>query len=108
MGLLEVYDPPARLQDFDAIKGQRMAWHRFMADQFAQQIRSAVHQIPASSPGTPTICQFYDASSLSIPAARSIEQAVVWNAFPKELLQTLSGATRALIEADRLWPSSGI
>jgi hypothetical protein len=104
LGLLEVYDPPARLQDFDAIKGQRMAWHRFMADQFTQQIRSAVHQIPASSSGTPTICQFYDASTYD-PGGPVVEQAVVWNAFPKELLRRY-GRVRALVEADRLWPLS--
>lgn len=34
-----------------------------------------------------------------------VEQAVVWNAFPKELLRRY-GRERALVEADRLWPLS--
>ena len=104
MGLLELYDPPARLQDFDAIKGQRMAWHQFMVEQFGQQILSAVQQIPTSPSGAATVCQFYDASTYD-PGGPVVEQAVVWNAFPKELLRRY-GRTRALIEADRLWPLS--
>jgi hypothetical protein len=33
MGLLSLYDPPARMVDFDAIPGQRRKWHDFLVEQ---------------------------------------------------------------------------
>jgi hypothetical protein len=104
MGLLGLYDPPARLADFDEIKGQRLAWHQFMVEQFAAQIATALHAIPPSPAGRDVIVQFYDNSQYD-PGGPVIEQAVVWNAFPKELLRRF-GRARALVEADRLWPLS--
>jgi hypothetical protein len=104
VGLLAIYDPPARLQDFNSIKGQRWAWHRFMVEQFGMQIGMTLQLIPPSGSAKPTVAQFYDASQYD-PGGAVIEQAVVWNAFPKELLRRY-GRTRALVEADRLWPLS--
>jgi len=48
------------------------------------------------------IVQFFNAAAWD-PGAPVIEQAVTWNAFPKELLLRF-GRTRALVKADRLWP----
>jgi hypothetical protein len=104
MSLLALYDPPARLTDFDAIKGQRLAWHQFMVEQFAAQIDMALQAIPQDTTGRNVIAQFYDNSRYD-PGGTIIEQAVVWNAFPKELLRRF-GRLRALVEADRLWPLS--
>jgi hypothetical protein len=99
MSLLSLYDPPARMSDFDAIPGQRLAWHRFLVEQFSAQIDGLAQTFKqALNP------QFYDASQFD-PGGPIVEQAVVWNAFPKELLRRF-GRSRALVEADRVWPVS--
>jgi hypothetical protein len=99
MSLLPLYDPPARMTDFDLIPGQRLAWHRFLVEQFQAQIDGL-----AGTFGQALNPQFYDASQYD-PGGPIIEQAVVWNAFPKELLRRF-GRGRALVEADRVWPVS--
>jgi hypothetical protein len=100
MGLLITYDPPARMSDFDAIPGQRDAWHRFVQESFNANIK-AVRKSLQPLKGTP---QFYSATQLD-PGGALLEQAVIWNAFPKELLRRY-GRDRALVIADTLWPLS--
>lgn len=48
--------------------------------------------------------QFFNPAKFD-PGGPLVEQAITWNAFPKELLVQL-GRSRALVEADRLWPLS--
>jgi hypothetical protein len=103
MGLLNAYDPPARMSDFDSIPGQRDAWHRFVLESFDQNI-ATVRKSLQSLKDKSRQPQFYSAVHYD-PGGPVIEQAVVWNAFPKELLRRY-GRDRALIEADRLWPLS--
>jgi hypothetical protein len=104
VGLLKAYDPPAYLTDVALIPGLPEAWHRFMSLVFDYSIeRQRKKNIPGAN-GRPGQIQFYDAA-LYDPGGPVIEQAVVWNAFPKELLRRF-GRQRALIEADRLWPLS--
>jgi hypothetical protein len=104
VALLSTYDPPARLSDFDAIAGQRDAWHRFVLESFNQNIQTVRDQLRSSNGQQTGRPQFYSAVSYD-PGGPLIEQAVVWNAFPKELLRRY-GRARALVEADRLWPLS--
>lgn len=104
MGLLQFYDPPARMTDFDLIRGQRLKWHQFLVEQFTSQIGGVQDALAKVANGRVVRPQFYDATSYD-PGGGSVEQAVVWNAFPKELLRRF-GRDRALIEADRLWPIS--
>jgi hypothetical protein len=99
MSILSIYDPPARMNDFDAIAGQRLKWHQFLVEQIDAQIVGL-----AGTFGQPLTPQFYDASQYD-PGGPIIEQAVIWNAFPKELLRRF-GRSRALVEADRIWPVS--
>jgi hypothetical protein len=101
MSLLGTYDPPAQMSDYDSIPGQRQAWHRFVQESFDYnigQVRKKLRPLKGSKP------QFYSATSLD-PDGALIEQAVIWNAFPKELLRRY-GRARALVEADSLWPLS--
>jgi len=102
MALLQAYDPPARMNDFDPIRGQRDAWHRFVLESFDNSIQMEVDALRrvTSDPIRPL---FY--SAFRFDPGPAIEQAVVWNAFPKELLRRY-GRPRALVEADRLWPMS--
>lgn len=104
MSLLPLYDPPARMTDFDHIPGQRQKWHEFLVEQFQTQIRGVQKTLADAAKRKPFQSQFYDASEFD-PGGAVIEQAIVWNAFPKELLRRF-GRARALIEADRLWPLS--
>jgi len=104
MGLLSSYDPPARMADFDTIRGQRQKWHEFLVEQFQQQINGVQDMLAKAAKGHNVQPQFYDASAYD-PGGAVVEQAVVWNAFPKELLRRF-GRECALKEADRLWPLS--
>jgi hypothetical protein len=51
---------------------------------------------------TPGTVRFYSSAAYD-PGGPVIEQAIVWNAFPKELLRRY-GRERALVEANKLWP----
>jgi len=97
MALLQRFDPPAFLSDFDGIPGQREAWHAFISSSFQSVIKG--EQVNVGAGG---IVQLYDPSSYD-PGGPLVAQAIVWNAFPKELLRRF-GRARALIEADRIWP----
>jgi hypothetical protein len=91
------------MPDFDAIPGQRNAWHRFVLESFKANIdgKDGVADQLRPIKGKP---QFYSAV-LYDPGGPIVEQAVVWNAFPKELLRRY-GRERALVIADSLWPLS--
>jgi hypothetical protein len=102
MALLQAYDPPARMTDFDSIRGQREAWHRFVLESFDGSIQTEAKALRRAT-GGPLLPLFY--SAVRLDPGPAIEQAVVWNAFPKELLRRY-GRARALVEADRLWPMS--
>jgi hypothetical protein len=101
MGLLQRFDPPAFLSDFDEIVGQRDAWDRFIGLCFESSIASESDKV-LSPQGGPGLVQFYNPSAYD-PGGPTIEQAILWNAFPKELLRAF-GRERALREADSLWP----
>ena len=95
MAQLSRYDPPAYLPDFNGIPGQRAAWHKAMSAFFDAAIASERKNLAAEP-------QFYNAASFD-PGGIVVEQAVTWNAFPKELLRRF-GRPRALQLADCLWP----
>jgi hypothetical protein len=95
MPIVERLSPPAYISDFNSIPGQLSAWHTAVADWFDDSIGE---NAPIVNPGP---CQFYNPARFD-PGGLVIEQAITWNAFPKELLR-LFGRDRALCEADRLW-----
>ena len=95
MSLLARFDPPAFLADFNSIPGQLEAWDRAMSAWF-----DAVVQIERKAIGSAP--QYYNAAVFD-PGGVLVEQAVTWNAFPKELLRRF-GRDRALQLADMLWP----
>lgn len=92
---LNRFDPPAFLSDFNTIPGQLEAWHRAMSAWFDAVIKIE-QQVIGVSP------QYYNAAAFD-PGGVVVEQAVTWNAFPKELLRRY-GRERALQLADMLWP----
>jgi len=95
MALLNRYDPPAFLTDYNEIPGQLDAWHRAVSRWFDQSIGSERQK-------TKGPIQFYNAATFD-PGGLLVEQAVTWNAFPKELIRRF-GRDRALLLADTLWP----
>ncbi|OSJ36873.1 hypothetical protein BSZ19_02105 [Bradyrhizobium japonicum] len=103
MALLEAYDPPARMTDFDLIEGQREAWHKFVLEAFDSSIGVEEAALQKVAKGATARSAFF--SAVRFDPGPTIEQAVLWNAFPKELLRRF-GRRRALIEADQLWPMS--
>jgi hypothetical protein len=82
MALLQQYDPPAYLSDFDAIPGQREAWHAFVQDLMGFGIANVV-----PSNGDVGQAPLYDAVNLD--PGPIVEQQIVWNAFPGDLLRRL-------------------
>jgi len=96
MALLTRFDTPAFLPDFNAIPGQLEAWHRAVSAWFDEVIAGDV----AAFGNEPL--QYYNAASFD-PGGIAVEQAITWNAFPKELIRRY-GRERALVLADRLWP----
>jgi hypothetical protein len=101
MGLLQRFDPPAFLSDFDGVPGLREAWHTYIFQCFHWSI-SVQRAYVKGQDGAPGTVQFYNPAEFD-PGGPLIEQPIIWNAFPKELLRCF-GRTRALQEADRLWP----
>jgi hypothetical protein len=95
MSQLTRFDPPAFLPDFNAIPGQLEAWHRAMSAWFDAVVKIE-EKATRSSP------QYYNPAAFD-PGGILIEQAVTWNAFPKEMLRRY-GRDRALELADLLWP----
>src|SRR5580658_3214485 len=96
MSKVEMFKAPAGLQDFDGIPGLAEAWHTAVSSWFD----SSVASIPHTFGNTGGTAQFYNPASVD-PGEKPIEQPIIWNAFPKELLKQF-GRDRALIEADRL------
>ena len=90
------------MADFDLIPCQREAWHRFVLEAFDTSIQTEIDALRHVANGAVRPL-FY--SAVRFDPGPAIEQAVVWNAFPKELLRRY-GRPRALVEADRLWPMS--
>jgi hypothetical protein len=97
MALLDRFDPPAHLADFDAIPSQLDQWHQFVSGWFDAIIEYERTQVGAGDP-----VQFYNPAAVD-PGGTVLEQAITWNAFPKELLRRF-GRDQALIEADRMYP----
>lgn len=101
MAVLQCFDPPAYLADFDGIPGLREAWHEFISRCFDVSIASDAGKVKRADANRGVV-QFYNPAAYD-PGGPLIEQAIIWNAFPKELVR-IYGRERALVEADRLWP----
>lgn len=93
MALLKRFDPPAFFTDYDRIRGQREKWHEYVSRAFDEVIRLQRDTLRASD-----TVQFYNPSKAD--HGPTVDQAIAWNAFPKELLRQY-GRARALVEADR-------
>lgn len=104
MTFLKRFDLPASLPDLDDWPSRQADWHAWISDELdlrAGPIPNILNHLKKNGGPTPQ-AQFYNPATQNVPG-RGIEQAITWNAFPLELIRRF-GRTRALVEADRLWP----
>jgi hypothetical protein len=97
---LHRFDPPAYLADLDQIRNGRDQWSEFLERAFQAAIK-VQEQAFAAAGEESAIVQFFDPRKYDPNTV--VEQPIVWNAFPKNLL-TRFGRDRAFVEADGLWP----
>lgn len=95
---IKKYDPPGFMPDFDKIPGQLEQWSAAVSGWFD----GVVQQEIAVLNGQP--CQFYNQLTTP-PTGLTLEQEIVWNAFPGTL-RSRWGRKRALELADTLLPVS--
>jgi hypothetical protein len=95
MSILKRFAPPANLSDLDSIPGGLELWHELVCERFDISINGDSPRVTTGP------FQFYNPARFD-PGGLVIEQAVTWNAFPKELIRRF-GRKRALEEADELW-----
>ncbi|TFW31348.1 hypothetical protein [Massilia horti] len=102
MALLQKFDPPAFLSDFNGIPGQLEAWHNAVSAWFDAVVKIELNKIAqgVDQPISETRTQYYNPSRFD--PGTLIEQSIPWNAFPKELLRRF-GRAEALKQADSLW-----
>jgi hypothetical protein len=96
MGLLERFDPPAYLPDFNEIPDQLEQWHEAVSGWFDEYKAVASTKVPDGR------VQFYNPATFD-PGEPAVKQDIVWSAFPKELVRRY-GYERALQEADKPRP----
>src|SRR5215469_248151 len=95
MPIVEQFATPANLTDLNSIPGAPEEWHKAVSSWFDWAIESDVRLV------RPGPFQFYNPGRFD-PSGLTVEQAVTWNAFPKELLR-LYDRKQALKQADSLW-----
>jgi Dyp-type peroxidase family len=96
MPIVERFATPANLPDLDSMPGELQQWHKAINYWFDSSIKSHGARV------RPGPFQFYNPARFD-PGGLVVEQAITWNAFPKELLRRY-GRMRALEKADELWP----
>lgn len=94
MALLTQFDAPAFLPDFNSILGQVEAWSEAVSGWFDSSIKETSKKVD----GFPI--QFFNPLTFD-PSGILVEQAIVWNAFPKQLFREF-GRDVAFQQADLL------
>jgi hypothetical protein len=102
VGLYEKFDPPAFLPDLGRVPGLLGEWSGAVSTWFDSTI--AVETELYKHHKVEPLVQYFNPVKTR-PDGPVVEQAITWNAFPKELLRTL-GREEAMAEADRLRPLS--
>jgi hypothetical protein len=102
MALLQKFDPPAFLPDFNGIPGQLDAWSNAVSSWFDAVVTIERNRIAqgTNKPLADTRTQYYNPARFD--PGTLVEQSIPWNAFPKELLRRF-GRAKAMEQADTLW-----
>jgi hypothetical protein len=100
--MLKRFDPPGFLPDLARVPGLADEWSAAVSSWFDSSIETERSNYKKKR-AEPTV-QYFNPTKED-PRGTTVEQAITWNAFPKELLRQF-GRERALREADGLWPLS--
>jgi hypothetical protein len=100
VSLYPKFDAPAFLTDLSRVPGLSEEWSKALSLWFDSTVSAEKKQYRRNR--VQSAVQYFNPVT-SKPEGPVVEQAITWNAFPKELLRTMS-KEQALVEADRLWP----
>ncbi|GAC1473820.1 MAG: hypothetical protein PVS3B1_19270 [Ktedonobacteraceae bacterium] len=97
--LLQHFDPPANLHDFDSIPHQRTAWSEFLSNTFDANIKAVADKL------TPGKSQFYNPMRINTDEPHN-EAIISWIGFPALISRKHAGDLHgARQEADALLPN---
>jgi hypothetical protein len=82
MLLLDRFDPPANLTDFDAIPGHREEWSKFISDTFDRPRDERIEKDSNDKPRN-IKSQYYNETK--VPSDDPVDNEILWDAFPKTL-----------------------
>lgn len=104
---LPTFDPPGFLPDFQSIPGQLRQWSAAISGWIDESIQSEIDGFQAQTDpkAQENRCQFFNPSETD-PGGSPIQQAIVWNAFPRTL-QLGYGEQEAYPIADTLFSMAG-
>ncbi len=93
------FDPPANIDDFDAIPKQRDAWSEFLSASFDEEVKGVESELGVGN------SQFYNPIKIDTIAPQS-EQDITWTGFPALIKRKHPGNKRAARkEADTPLPN---
>jgi hypothetical protein len=83
---LPAFDPPGFLPDYKGIPGQLEQWSKAISGWMDEAIQTELQRFAEQSnpKAKDNKCQFFNASETD-PGGSPVEQAIVWNAFPRTL-----------------------
>lgn len=106
MGLIERFNPPAFLPDFDRVPGLADEWSQALCDWFDSAIDDQCNGAFRQHHVHGAKAQFFNPLKYR-PQGKIVEQPVVWNAFPKTLLRRCGYDFKCAIRiADKTLPLS--
>jgi hypothetical protein len=100
--MLKRFDPPGFLPDLARVPGLIDEWSAAVSFWFDSSIKA--EKATYEKKRVEATVQYFNPTKED-PRGVAVEQAILWNAFPKELLRQF-GRQRALKEGDDLWPLS--
>jgi hypothetical protein len=107
VGLIERFNPPAFLPDFDRVPGLADEWSQALCDWFDSAIDDQCYGAFRQHGVHGAKAQFFNPLKYR-PQGKILEQPVVWNAFPKTMLRQCSYDFKcAMRGADKTFPLSG-
>jgi hypothetical protein len=93
------FDPPANIDDFDAIPKQRAAWSEFLSASFDEEVKAVESELGVGN------SQFYNPTKIDTTALQS-EPDITWTGFPALIKRKHPGSKRAARqEADKPLPN---
>jgi hypothetical protein len=84
MSLLDRFDPPANLTDFDAIPGHREKWSEYISTVFDDAIKKRIETEPDGKTPRNIESQYYNETKVSWDDPVE-EREIIWDAFPRTL-----------------------